>query len=141
MSKTENGSALIVGLIFLLILTVLGAAGMRMARYEITMAGNEQFYAQAFNAAEAAVEVQIADGQFNPVTAASNLVHADTPADGRSTIRYLNEGMAPDGGYSDDLTTYRFQIDAVGQAPDSSNPRATVRLRQGIYVLAPGSSQ
>lgn len=139
----QEGSALIVGLVFLLILTILGTAGMRMARLELVIAGNEQFYMQALNAAESAVEKQIEAADFNvSYTSPSNPVTADTPAgiSGQSTIRYLNEGMAPDGGFSDDVTTYRFEIDATGQAPAGANARANARIRQHVYVLAPAGS-
>lgn len=139
--KHQAGAALAVGLILLLVLTILGVASMKAARTQIVMAGNEQFHVQAMNAAEAAIEKQIADGSFLMThTTPSNEISADTPASiaGTSTIQFINKGMAPDGGYSDDVLTYRFLIEAEGVAPAGTDARARVRLRQGIYVLAPG---
>lgn len=141
-TRKQHGATLIVGLIFLLILTVLGISGMRMARSQLVMAGNEQFYAQAINIAEAAINAQIADNDFqmtyvtpsNPVSVTPTFSGA-----GVSTIQYLNQGPAPDGGYSDDALTYRFRIDASAQAPAGASARARVSLKQGIYVLAPGN--
>lgn len=139
---TQRGATLVVGLVFLLILTILGISGMRMARSQLVMAGNEQFYAQAINIAEAAINAQIADNSFLlSYTSPSNPVSV-TPTfsgGGSSMIEYLNQGPAPDGGYSDDILTYRFRIDAAAQAPAGANARARVLLKQGIYVLAPGN--
>lgn len=139
--RLQQGAALIVGLIILLVLTILGIAGMKGARFQFLMAGNEQFYVQAMNAADAAVEAQIADGSFHTAyTVPSNPVSASTPStiSGTSTIRFLNEGIAPDGGFSDGIMTYRFLIEAEGEAPAGADAKARVALRQGIYILAPG---
>ena len=143
MKKRQCGSALIVGLVFLLILTILGAAGMKMARIQILLSGNDQFLAQASNATEAAVEKQLQQGNFSlEFTVPSNPVSADVGGgvSGTSTIQYLNQGMAPDGGFSDDVMTYRFLIEAKGQAPAGAQARANVEMRQGFYVLAPGGN-
>lgn len=140
--KQQSGIALILGLIFLLILTILGISGMRMARLELLMAGNEQFYVQALAAAEAAVEVQIAAANFQTtISGAYNNLSAGTPTatPGTSTIEYINQGPAPDGGFSDDVMTLRYQIEATGLAPAGQNVRSTVKLMQGLYVLAPGN--
>lgn len=142
-TSTQKGFALLIGLIFLLILTILATTGMKMARLELLMAGNEQFFAQAIHAAEAAVEKQIAAGSFllsHTSSSNNNPVNADTPASisGRSDIFYLDQGPAPDGGYSDDVLTHRFRIQATGVAPAGPTARAEVTLNQGIYILAPG---
>ena len=139
-ATASRGSALIVGLVLLVALTVLGMAGMKMARLELLMAGNDQFHVQALNAAEAAIEAQISAANFNPAAGPSSPIQAQTPPgiSGQATIQYLNRGMAPDGGFSDDALTYRFRINASGIAPTGSQARARVDIDQGIYVLAPG---
>src|SRR5690606_8444008 len=136
--KRNKGAALIVGLVLLLVLTILGIVSMKAARFQLLMTGNEQFHIQALNAAESAIEVQIADGNFQPTfLQPSNPVSIDMPGiTGTSTIEFMNTGIAPNGGFSDDMLTYRFRIDAEGEAP-ADDPRAHVELRQGIYILAP----
>lgn len=138
--KNNKGAALVIGLILLLVLTILGVASMKTGRLQLLMSGNAQFYVQAMNAAEAAIEVQIAQGSFlASYNTPSHQVTANTPGvTGTSTIQFQNSGMAPDGGYSDDVLTYRFLIQARGQAPAGADARARVELRQGIYILAPG---
>lgn len=138
----QGGAALIVGLILLVVITVLSVSSMKMSRLSIVMSANQQFYIQAMNAAEAAIEAQIDAGSFLlTYDVPSNEIIADTPAGmrGSSEIEYINQGMAPDGGYSEDIVTYRFRIDAVGQAPPGDDARSTVALNQGIYILAPGN--
>ena len=55
-SLRQNGAALFMALIFLLILTILGVFGMNISRLENMMAGNNQFQAAALNNAELAVD-------------------------------------------------------------------------------------
>ena len=49
----QHGAALVTGLILLLVLTLLAVSGMNSASLEFMMAGNEQYCANAFSAAEA----------------------------------------------------------------------------------------
>lgn len=51
-SSRQKGAALFMALIFLLILTILGVAGMNISRLENLMAGNALFQTTAFNDAE-----------------------------------------------------------------------------------------
>ncbi|HEX7046688.1 MAG TPA: PilX N-terminal domain-containing pilus assembly protein [Gammaproteobacteria bacterium] len=141
--KRQRGAALIIGLILLLVLTILGVASMKSARFQLLMSGNEQFYVQAMNAAEAAIEAQIASNSFlTTYEAPSNEISANMPDNisGSSRIQFLNSGTAPDGGYSDGTLTYRFLIEADGASPAGADARARIKLRQGIYILAPGGS-
>lgn len=142
--QTQRGAALIVGLVLMVALTILAISAMRMTRSQILMAGNDQFDTQALNAAEAAINAEIASGRFNsaivtpgvPTTALVPTLPGTASA--TSTSLFINRGSTPDGGFSDDVLAYRFRIDASGQAPTIA-PRARVNLRQGLYVLAPGN--
>jgi len=51
----QNGAALFMALIILLIMTILGVFGMNTSRLENLMAGNSQFQAQALNDSELAL--------------------------------------------------------------------------------------
>jgi type IV pilus assembly protein PilX len=52
----QNGAALFMALIILLILTILGVSGMNISRLENMMAGNNQFQTAALSNAELAVD-------------------------------------------------------------------------------------
>lgn len=60
----ENGAALVVGLLLLLVLTILAISGMTTATLELQMAGNEQFQERAFQRAEAGAEQAMAAGVY-----------------------------------------------------------------------------
>lgn len=53
--KYQDGAALFMALIFLLIMTILGIFGMNMSRMENMMAGNNQFQAQVLSDSEMAL--------------------------------------------------------------------------------------
>ena len=55
-SSRQDGAALFMALIFLLILTILGVFGMNISRLENLMAGNNQFQTAALGNAELAVD-------------------------------------------------------------------------------------
>lgn len=59
----QEGAALFMALIFLLILTILGVFGMNMSRLENMMAGNTQFQSVALNNAEYALALGMEDVQ------------------------------------------------------------------------------
>ena len=67
--RTQQGAALIVALVLLLVLTVLGTAGLQDTTMEERMAGNFRDYSAAFDAAETALrtgEVAVSDAsEFN----------------------------------------------------------------------------
>jgi type IV pilus assembly protein PilX len=52
----QRGAALVVGLLLLLVLTLLAISGMNTSTLELVMAGNTQFYQNAFQASETGIE-------------------------------------------------------------------------------------
>lgn len=56
-SRKQEGAALFMALIFLLVLTVLGVFGMNMSRLENLMAGNSQFQVRALSDAELLLDI------------------------------------------------------------------------------------
>jgi type IV pilus assembly protein PilX len=55
----EDGAALIVGLILLMVLTILAISTMRTATLDLTMAGNTQFRENAFQLAESGIQATL----------------------------------------------------------------------------------
>ena len=64
-STKQQGTALVIGLLLLLVLTILAISGMTTASLEMLMAGNEQYQERAFQAADSAVERAIVAGVYN----------------------------------------------------------------------------
>jgi type IV pilus assembly protein PilX len=66
----QDGAALVVGLLLLLVLTILAISGMTTATLELQMSGNEQYQERAFQRAEAGTEQAMAAGVFTTDPAA-----------------------------------------------------------------------
>lgn len=59
-SKTEHGSALVIALLLLTVLTIIGLSGMSSSIFELRMAGNTQDYYHSFQSADAGVSATMA---------------------------------------------------------------------------------
>ncbi len=65
-SRRQQGAALVIGLIMLLVLTLLAVSGMNTASLEFIMAGNEQYRQNAFQAAESGIDMTYATAALVP---------------------------------------------------------------------------
>jgi type IV pilus assembly protein PilX len=133
----QRGAALVVGLILLLVLTLLAVSGMNSASLEFIMAGNEQFRANAFEAAETGIEQSISLGTFNPGAAAQALNGTNTANDlWASTVTpALNGAPLPAiWGFSwNSFSSYHFEIQSTGTSTRGGQAINT----QGVAVIAP----
>ena len=139
---SQQGAALVIGLILLLVLTVLAVSGVFTSTMELRMVRNSQSQERSFQAAEVAVEDALANpvlstsAVFNQATTAVPNVPGDT-----YSYRMSFVGNAPLGtgmtGYSigTAFQTYHFQVDATGNGPDSAVSNHT----QSFYVVGPGT--
>ncbi len=140
--QRQQGAALVVGLILLVVLTILAVSGVFTANMELRMVRNTQSQERAFQAAEVAVE----DALANPVlttSAAFNQAPTAVPNSPGDMYSYGLQfvGQTPLGtgttGYSigSAFQAYHFQIDATGNGPDSAASNHT----QSFYVVGPGT--
>jgi type IV pilus assembly protein PilX len=140
--QRQQGAALVVGLILLLVLTILAVSGVFTSTMELRMVRNTQSQERAFQAAEVAVE----DALANPVLSTSagfSQGTTDVPNSDPDTYSFDLGfvGQAPLGtgmtGYSigSAFQTYHFQVDATGNGPDSALAEHT----QSFYVVGPGT--
>lgn len=138
----QQGAALVVGLILLVVLTILAVSGVFTANMELRMVRNTQSQERSFQAAEVAIEDALANpvlstsAGFNQATTAVPNVPGDTYSYqlqfvGQTT---LGTGMT---GYSigSAFNAYHFQVDATGNGPYS----AVSNHSQSFYVVGPGS--
>ncbi len=148
----QRGAALVVGLLLLLVLTLLAISGMNTASLELVMAGNTQYYQNAFQAAETGIERSLILGGFNPSAGTERLPAAssdpDVPSGGEpipgtggadafvATITPQLSG-APQpamwGTSWDSFSTFHFEIQSTG----TSVRNAIATNRQGVAVIAP----
>lgn len=140
--RRQQGAALVIGLILLVVLTILAVSGVFTSTMELRMVRNTQSQERSFQAAEVAVEDALANpvlstsAVFNQATIAVPNVAGDT-----YSYRLAFVGQAPLGtgmtGYSigTSFMTYHFQVDATGNGPDSAVSNHT----QSFYVVGPGT--
>ena len=60
--NNQQGAALVVGLMLLVVITVLAISGMNTATTELAMARNDQAYEDAFQAAETGIATALSQG-------------------------------------------------------------------------------
>jgi type IV pilus assembly protein PilX len=140
--RRQQGAALVIGLILLVVLTILAVSGVFTSTMELRMVRNTQSQEHAFQAAEVAIE----DALANPVLSTSAVFNQATMAVPNSpgdTYSYQLQfvGQAPLGtgmtGYSigSAFETYHFQVDSTGNGPDNALSNHT----QSFYVVGPGT--
>ena len=139
--KQQQGAALIVGLVLLMVLTVLGVSGMKTAALELTMASNHQFHQDAFQSAETGVEISIAQRTFT--TLAPGILPVTPLGDGsyatQAVSTFAEATSVPDLAFSMGVNTgsvqaFHFDILAVGTGPRN----AISTHNQSFYVVGPG---
>lgn len=133
----QQGAALVVGLVLLLVLTVVGISGMNMATMEIAMANSAQVQQDAFQLAENAIDIALATESYT--TAGPRFVNLlGTPDFDRQAVTTYTEyntaipgEVNSDGvGVSGAMVAWHFEIRAAGQGPRV----ATSSHIQGFYV-------
>ena len=137
-ASRQQGAALVVGLLLLLVLTLLAISGMNSASLEFIMAGNEQYRSNAFQAAEAGIEQSILQGNFNPAGGVQALPTTFiTPTDSWTATVTPQLGGTPLpaiwGNSWNSFSTYHFEINSVATSTRSAN---AVNL-QGVAVISP----
>ena len=147
---SQRGVALVVSLVLLVVLTLLAVVGMGSSTLELAMAGNAQYQENAFEAAEAAVEVEMRRDDIVPLDAPGQLAALDentgrdfvdddgvvqATSSGESWYRRTSPASGWELGGGTKFSAYHF--DSIGS---STAPRgATDQHTQGYYVVGPGS--
>jgi type IV pilus assembly protein PilX len=133
----QQGAALIIGLLLLLVLTLLAVSGMRSASEELIMAGNEQYRQDAFQGAEAGIEQAINTGIYDGAT--TNPVNGTvgtTPYTATITPQYGGATFTGVSGSSSDAAAGIFyEIASQGRSVRA----AQVTTWQGVMQLVPNA--
>lgn len=141
--QRQQGAALVVGLILLVVLTILAVSGVFTANMELRMVRNTQSQERAFQAAEVAIEDALANPLLStsaPVVINGPFDVPDAPGD-QYTFSLEFVGQTPLGtgmtGFSigSAFLAYHFQVEATGTGPDE----AVADHTQSFYVIGPGT--
>ncbi len=134
----QNGTALIVGMVLLVVLTTLAVAGMQTSTLELVMAGNSQYQQDAFQAAEAGLERAMGGAQLvlEDQVAAHDLPGTDDAA--QTVVTWVDATPNLRGGTSlgAGFAAHHFDITSVGTA----NRGASATHNQGFYIVGPDGS-
>ncbi len=145
--RKQDGAALVVWLILLVVITVLAISGMNTATTELAMARNNQNYENAFQAAETGLEIALSQGAFNTL-ANTNLV-TDIHGDGHdivtSVIIFEDSTLVPDRAFSlgvgSGVAAYHFNAIATAaskrDAGGTTDRDASAVHSQSFYVVGP----
>ena len=147
MHKKQNGAALVVGLILMVVITVLAVSGMNTATTELAMARNDQNYENAFQTAETGLARAIATGDFNTAADATYSGYADPGQHERysATISFEKSTIVPDKAFSlgagSGVRAYHFMVTSQStSARDTSGPTdrdASAVHTQAFYIVGP----
>jgi type IV pilus assembly protein PilX len=143
----QQGAALVVGLILLVVITVLAISGMNTATTELAMARNDQNYENAFQAAETGLAEALSQGAFNTLTGTTVTESINSNDVVTAEIQYQNSTIVPDKAFSlgagSGIAAYHFI--AISQAESKRAPGSTTDRdskathTQAFYVVGPSS--
>lgn len=143
--KRQDGAALVVGLILLVVITVLAISGMNTATTELAMARNDQNTENAFQAAETGLEAALAQGRFDTLATTTVTQNITANESVSATIQFEDSTLVPDRAFSlgvgSGINAYHFIATSTAQSQrDPGNPsdRDTTAVHtQAFYVVGP----
>lgn len=146
--KRQQGAALVVGLLLLVVITVLAISGMNTAATELAMARNDQAYENAFQAAETGLATALSQGIFNTNANANLQTNANTNTNISTSIQFEDSTMVPDAAFSlgvgSGIAAYHFIATSQAQFkrdPGNTTDRDSAATHtQAFYVVGPDSS-
>jgi len=146
--RNQQGAALVVGLMLLVVITVLAISGMNTATTELALARNDQAYEDAFQTAESGLENALAQGGFNTSASATITDYGSSNNSYSTTIDYENATIVPDRAFSlgagSGVAAYHFlatsQADIVRDVGNITDRDSSAIHSQAFYVVGPEMS-
>jgi len=143
--KRQQGAALIIGLLLLVVITILAVSGMNTATTELAMARNDQTYENVFQAAETGLENALAQDVFSIGGPVIITPPAEPYVVVTATIRYEDSTLVPDQAFSlgsgSGIAAYHFnatsEADYIISADNDRNASAV--HTQAFYIVGPDS--
>ena len=146
---TQDGAALIVSLILLVVVTILAISGMNTATTGLALARNHQSYENAFQAAETGLEMALSQRQFNTLKDVNLLQDVNAFDSVATVIKFEDSTQVPDRAFSlgvgSGFAAFHFLAIATAESkPAGTGGAATDRdttatHTQTFYVVGPKS--
>lgn len=147
LKNKQQGAALIVGLVLLVVITILAISGMNTATTELAMARNDQNYENAFQAAETGLENAMAQGTYDTAVVVAVTKTINTHDSVATQIDFEDSSIVPDKAFSlgsgSDVSAYHFVATATAiseRSPGTATDRDSSAVHtQAFYVVGPSS--
>ena len=141
-ARRQQGAALVVGMVLLMVLTVLAISGMNTATTELALAQNTQYFENAFQAAESGIEEALSrpDTDWDLTAAGVTIPRRNVTATAtvETTVVFQVAGPVLEVDKPSSLGTFEaLHFDARANAEATRG--ATANHRQGFYHIAPKS--
>jgi hypothetical protein len=135
--RKENGVALIIALIMLLILTLIGVSSISTTTFETNISGNERVGTVAFYASEAGFQValnQLPDTKpiHRTKIGEDSYCWSGTPKDKENPKSMKSFGDYPKAGFDTSWTFKRYQVNATGESL-ASMKEVEAQVRYGPF--------
>jgi type IV pilus assembly protein PilX len=143
--RKQDGAALVVGLILLVVITVLAISGMNTATTELAMARNNQNYENAFQAAETGLETALSQGTFNTLANTNLVTNINAHDSVTSVIIFEDSTLVPDRAFSlgvgSGVAAYHFNAIATAASRrdtgGTTDRDASAVHSQSFYIVGP----
>lgn len=143
--QKQQGAALVVGLMLLVVITVLAISGMNTATTELALVRNDQASETAFQAAETGLATALSQGQF--ATAGATAM-TQTPTSNQqiaTTIQFEDSTMVPDRAFSlgvgSGIAAYHFlatsEADFLRDPGNPTDRDSSATHTQAFYIVGP----
>ncbi len=149
LQKQQDGAALVVGLVLLVVVTVLAVSGMNTATTELAMARNNQNYENAFQAAETGIELALSQGMFSTTVNANLVQNVNANDSVTAVIQFDRTTLVPDQAFSlgsgSGIAAYHFVATATAESKregvggGTTDRDASAVHTQAFYIVGPGS--
>jgi type IV pilus assembly protein PilX len=143
--KSQQGAALVVGLMLLVVITVLAISGMNTATTGLAMARNDQAYEDAFQAAETGIATALSQGQFVTTETTALAQTITSHQEIATTIQFEDSTLVPDKAFSlgvgSGISAYHFiatsQADFLRDPGNPTDRDSSATHTQAFYVVGP----
>ncbi len=143
--QKQDGAALVVGLILLVVITVLAISGMNTATTELAIARNNQNYENAFQAAETGLETALSQGTFNTLANTNLVTNINAHDSVTSVIIFEDSTLVPDRAFSlgvgSGVAAYHFNAIATAASRrdtgGTTDRDASAVHSQSFYIVGP----
>jgi hypothetical protein len=142
MRASQAGSALVVGLLLLSLITLLGLAGAAAAQVELQLAHNEQFRENAASAASAGIEFALSHViSSTPESVPARLYSSLPGGDGRFEVstRFLGFDTTLPQLPGANLAGAHFEIVSAGYAGRNARQRQRATVMRVVEAAAAGT--